>query len=265
MRGVLRNNDAFVHGFTLIEVITVVVILSILAVLGGKFVVESTRAYQVTQTRSGLMNTSRQAVERMSRQLRIALPYSLRITNSNTCLEFMPIASGGYYINPVSVNDAGNTNGVAASAIIRVSPHSIDFGTAQYLSIGAKSSAELYGASPASRASLASRTSTVLNLSSAKTWLRNSINQRFYLLDFPQAFCVVANQLRLYENQNAASASVDTSSAYSILADSVTVTTPFALTASSENRNTNVLFNITYSRNGELITLNQSVMIRNVP
>jgi MSHA biogenesis protein MshO len=77
----LKNNNICVQGFTLIEVITVIVILSIVAVLGSKFVVDSTRSYQSTQTRSRLVNTGRQAVERMSRQLRVALPYSVRLTN----------------------------------------------------------------------------------------------------------------------------------------------------------------------------------------
>ncbi len=60
------------RGFTLIEVITVIVILSVLATMGGTFMVESTKSYQATQTRSRLVNTGRQAIERMSRQLRIA-------------------------------------------------------------------------------------------------------------------------------------------------------------------------------------------------
>ena len=72
------------RGFTLIEVIVVIVVLSLLAVLGGRFVVESTTSYQSTQMRSRLVNTSRQAMERMSRQLRASLPYSVRLTNGGT-------------------------------------------------------------------------------------------------------------------------------------------------------------------------------------
>ncbi len=264
MRPLIKENNICVKGFTLIEVISVIVILSILAVLGGKFVVDSTKSYQSTQTRSRLVNTGRQAIERMSRQLRVALPYSVRITNvspSTACVEFMPIASGGNYINAV----ADSVNGVTLpSATINVSPHTIDFGTAQYVSIGAMSSAELYE-SPTSRATLSSRNANTLTLSAPKTWLRNSINQRFYLLDFPQAFCIVANQLRFYENQDATTANVNIGSAHSILADNVAATSIFSTSAGSENRNVNVLFNIVFTRNGESVAFNQSVMIRNVP
>lgn len=255
-------------GFTLIEVIAVIVVLSILATLGGKFVVESTRAYQSTQTKSRLINTSRQALERMSRQLRIALPYSVRLTNNNMCIEFMPIASGGNYPDyvPDSVNSA-NTK-----STLDVSPHTIDFGTAVYVSIGAMAASELYGANPSSLATLTSRSANVINFSPAKGWKQNSINKRFYLLDKPQAFCVVNNQLRFYADQDVTISTVDTSSASSILAENVAgTTTPFTLTAGSENRNTVVQFNITFGQGSALatgtesITMNHSVMIRNVP
>ncbi len=257
------------QGFTLSEVITVVVILSILAVLGTRFVTESTKSYYATQTRSRLVNTGRQALERMSRQLRGALPYSVRITNvtaSASCVEFMPIASGGNYIGAVP----DTNNAATASANIVVSPHSIDFGSAQFVSIGAMSPVELYGPTPASRATLSSRTATSLTLALAESWERNSVNQRFYLLDAPQAFCIIGNQLRFYANQSATTASVDTNSAYSIMADNVAATSSFSIGSGSENRAVGVVFTITFSSrtlNGgaESVAFNQSVTIRNVP
>lgn len=251
----------FAQGFTLIEVIAVIVVLSILATMGGRFIVDSTTSYQSTQTRSRLVNTGRQALERMSRQLRISLPNSVRLTNSSTCLEFMPIASGGNYSGPVP----DTLNGAAATATINVSPHVIEFGAAQFVSIGAITSAELYGTNPVSRATLASRTVNTLTLSAARIWQRNSVNQRFYLLDFPQAFCVVGSELRFYSAQDASNASVDLSSSYSVLADNVIAATPFALTAGGENRNAIVQFNMSFTFKTESVPFNHSVMIRNVP
>lgn len=257
----IRTLKIVEQGFTLIEIIAVIVVLSILAALGGSFVAESTKSYQSTQTRSRLVNTERQAIERMSRQLRVSLPYSVRLTNGNSCLEFIPIASGGNYSGYVP----DSLNGAAPSSSITVSPHAIDFGVAQYVSIGAMAANELYGTTPASRATLSSRTNTQLTLSAAQKWQRNSINQRFYLLDFPQAFCVVGTELRFYANQNVANANVDLASSYSLLADSVVAATPFALTAGAENRNTIVQLNIAFAYKTESVTFNHSVMIRNVP
>jgi MSHA biogenesis protein MshO len=156
-------------------------------------------------------------------------------------------------------------NGAAASSSIIVSPHAIDFGTAQFVSIGAMAANELYGSNPASRATLSSRTAIQLNLAGARIWQRNSVNKRFYLLNAPQAFCVVSNQLRFYPNQNATTADVDLTSAFSLLAETVSAATPFALTAGSENRNTVVQLNIGFVQGAESVVFNHSVMIRNVP
>lgn len=263
------------RGFTLIEMIAVIVILSILAAMGGAFVVESTKSYQSSQTRTRLVNTGRQAIERMSRQLRIALPYSVRLTNSNQCIEFMPIAGGGSYLGIENVATGifsgflpDVLNGSAGLAILKVSPHNVDFGTAQFVSVGAMAANEVYGVNPGSRAVLSARTSTQLTLSAAIIWQRNSINKRFYLLNSPQAFCVVNNELRFYENQDAtavADPEVNLGSTFSLLADNVTATTPFSLTAGSENRNTIVQFNIAFVHKAESVSFTHSVMIRNVP
>lgn len=270
MRIFAARDIVHTKGFTMVEVIVVIVILSVLAVLGSKFVYQSTKSYEATQTRARLVNTGRQAVESMSRQLRVSLSYSVRITNANTCLEFMPIVGGGNYIDPVP----DTANAAAAVSAITVSPHTVDSGSAQYVTIGAASSTEVYGANnndagtgigALSRATLSSRTATSLTLSAAKIWKRNSLGQHFFLLDAPQAFCIVSNQLRFYSGQDVTSASVNTAGAYSVMADNVTVSSPFSVSTGTENRNTVVSFDITFVKNSESIALNQTVMIRNVP
>lgn len=247
-------------GFSLIELVVVIVILSLLAVIGSEFVVSSTQSYQQTRTRALLANTGRQALERMSRQLRGALPYSVRLTNNGMCVEFMPIAGGGNYLSTLP----DSANGAPASATIAVSPHSEEFGTALWVSIGALASGEIYGPGVSAQG-LSARSANSLTLSGTKTWQRNSINRRFYLLDNPQAFCVVGTQLRFYPNQNMASASVDLGSSFHLLANSVNAPAPFSLTQGSENRNTIVQMNIAFESGGETLGFQQQVMIRNVP
>lgn len=248
------------RGFSLIELIVVIVILSILATIGAGFVVSTTQSYEQTRTRALLVNTGRQALERMTRQLRGALPYSVRVTNSGTCVEFMPIAGGGIYLTAVP----DTTNGVTASATINVSSHQEEFGNAEWVSIGALSADEIYGPG-ASSVALSARNVNTLTLASVKSWQRNSINRRFYLLDNPQAFCVVGNQLRFYPNQSISSGSVDLSSNSDLMATSVTADTPFSLSQGSENRNTIVQINLDFNSDPESLDFQQQVMIRNVP
>lgn len=248
-------------GFSLIELITVVVILGIISSIGVSFAVKTSQSYQQTQARAKLTMQARQALERMSRQLRSALPYSIRVVNSGQCIEFMPIASGGFYLNAV----ADTQNGAAAQSSITVAPHQIDFGSANYLTIGAMSPTEIYGGANLSIASVASRTPTSVTLSSSKIWQRNSINKRFYLLNSPQAFCVDNNQLKFFENQSLISGSINTASSHHLLASEVAAVTPFNLTAASDNRNTVIQMQFTFSADGQSLDFSQQVMIRNVP
>lgn len=249
-------------GFTLIELITVMVLLSILATIGTGFVVKTTEAYQRTQTRALLVNTSRQALERMTRQLRIALPYSVRVTNGGNCLEFMPIAAGGNYFEPVPDRE----NLAAPKQTINASPVNIDFGSAEYVTIGAMGPQEIYDTDD----SLAGYLSGAITLDAAKQWRRNSINKRYYLLDNPQAFCVVGDQLHFYEDIPIANANVSVGTGASIIARNVSVVNPlspqpFSLAMGSENRNTQINIELIFSNSGESITFTQGVLIRNVP
>ncbi|HTF98460.1 MAG TPA: prepilin-type N-terminal cleavage/methylation domain-containing protein [Cellvibrio sp.] len=250
-------------GFTLIELITVVVILSLIATIGTSFVVRTTETYQRTQTRALILNTSRQALERITRQLRIALPFSVRITNSGSCVEFMPIAAGGNYFDPVS----DNTNMGPDRSTIPASPVPVpaDFGTPVFVTIGAMDSTEIYGAGAVSREGYAGYAGGNLTLAAARRWQRNSLNRRYYLLDNPQAFCVVGNELRFYSGININDANVTVTAAHNIIARNVSATTPFTLVAGNNNRNTALDITLVFAASGESMSYTQRVLIRNVP
>src|SRR5690606_15244179 len=252
-------------GFSLIELIVVIVVLSILATFGAQFIVSSTQNYEQTRTRALLVNTGRQALEQMTRQLRGALPYSVIVTNNNRCLKFLPIAGGGSYLG--QVRDQSN-QAVLTGGNVATNTHGVEFGTAYYVSIGAMSAQELYetGGSlvvlPAPRS--LGDVSNQLAIGN-KVWARNSINRRFYLLDRPQAFCIVGTQLRCFPDAGMSLPSVDQGSNSDVMAENISATAPFTLTAGSENRNTIVVINIALTSGEETVDFSQQVMIRNVP
>ncbi len=276
-RKISFNNGICSKGFTLIELIAVMVILSVLATMGASFVVKTTDAYQRTQTRALLVNTSRQALERVTRQLRIALPYSVRIVNSGQCIEFMPIVAGGNYIdgNPATtlndpVPDVSN-NALGTNQIV-VAPYTsvTTFGSAKHVTIGALNSDEIYISPYISRANYSSAsTSTLIQLGAAKIWQRNSINKRFYLLADPQAFCLVGTDLHFYSDIPITNTDVSVGTGASIIARNVAVvdsiTAPFSLEMGSENRNTRINIALKFSSSGEAMNFTQGVLIRNVP
>lgn len=255
LRCARNNNQA---GFTLIELIAVISILSIIAVIGVSFIVTSVESYQQTQTRAQLLNQSRQAIERMSRQLRGALPYSINLSTPG-CVKFMPLASGGYYLNPVpdTANDANATDSIETATF------GVDFGTAHYAVIGATTSTEIYnGDSSASLSTQLNKgfSGSDLTLASNKQWQRNSIRQRFFLVDHPQAFCVVGNELHFLQGSGLGWTPSGTGS---LMAKGVSG--GFSLQSGTESRNAIVALALQFAANGESISLNHEVHIRNVP
>lgn len=95
------------HGFTLVELIVVVVITAILAVSMVVFIRPTMQSYVDTRIRSSISSTADTALRRMLHDIRIAVPNSLRIPNDQ-CFEVIPTSSGGRYrMGPDVDNDSG--------------------------------------------------------------------------------------------------------------------------------------------------------------
>lgn len=87
------------RGFTLIEAIVVIVITGILASMVAVFIRSPVDAYFDAARRAELTDTADTAMRRISRDLHLALPNSVRnaADDSDQCLEFIPTKTGGRY------------------------------------------------------------------------------------------------------------------------------------------------------------------------
>jgi len=88
-------------GFTLIELILVIIILGIMAVGISGFITLSTQTYLNATSRDELIGNARFAIERLTRELRNAVPNSIRVRSwsgdSIQCLQFTPIIASTVY------------------------------------------------------------------------------------------------------------------------------------------------------------------------
>jgi MSHA biogenesis protein MshO len=84
------------RGFTLVELVMVIVILGIVAAMVSVFMRSPIDAYFDTARRAALTDVADTATRRMARDIRKALPNSIRVPN-NQCLEFIPTRTGARY------------------------------------------------------------------------------------------------------------------------------------------------------------------------
>lgn len=253
------------QGFTLIELVMVIVILGVIAGFSTQFVVTAVKSFASVSSKNTLLSRSRLSMDYMVRRLRNALPYSVITTNDNACLVFMPIVASGLYVDtlPSVVNGAFAIGSITP---INVSPFTGSGGDSDYLVIAANNSSELYGLFPGSLAAIESTTINTITLLEDKQWLRNSINQRFYVVDNPKAFCITDDELRLYRNVSITDSSVDTSDDYDLLSHSVSAfSQAFSISSAVEDRNIRITLSLLFTDADNRIESVKQVVVRNVP
>jgi MSHA biogenesis protein MshO len=88
-----------VRGFTLMETVLVIVVLGIIGASLGMFIIPAVKSNEAMQDRGALVDSADSALRRMARDIRIALPNSLRVTNvaNGFTLEMIPTVDGGRY------------------------------------------------------------------------------------------------------------------------------------------------------------------------
>lgn len=91
------------RGFTLIEIIIVVVITGILAGMVAMFLKTPVQNYVDTAARVELTDVADLALRRLSREVRLALPNSVYVSPDRHMLQFLLVKTGGRYID---INDA---------------------------------------------------------------------------------------------------------------------------------------------------------------
>lgn len=102
-----RNTRPGQGGFTLIEMVVVIIIIGILALVIPTIIRGPMRAYVQIQQRADLVDIAATALQRMTREIRLALPNSVRI-NSGNAVEFLRTLDGGRYRARPAPGPTGN-------------------------------------------------------------------------------------------------------------------------------------------------------------
>lgn len=185
-------------GFTLVELVIVLVLLALSVGFLSRLLGNVSALYLAEQSRAALLDQSRFVLERISRELRDATPNSVRVSNSASysCLEFVPFAAAGRYRELAQWPDQATSLDVVA-----LKP-GFTAKAAQWLLVYPQQAADIYqtpAGGQGARVQLANpplqddadglAVTFRLLFSQAFGFNAGSPVRRFYLLDEPVSFC----------------------------------------------------------------------------
>ncbi|MCH1930252.1 type II secretion system GspH family protein [Shewanella sp. A25] len=266
-------------GFTLVEMVTVMLILGILVVGVSSFIIFGTRIFVESSSVDQVLSQSRFAVERMTRDFREALPSSLRITTGSNfqCIEFVPIeASTTYLTMPIAPEPVATTGKVITDSAVAIR-------IGQYAWIYPLLTADVYDMTRLKRAEISAVTTVVneaeLAFSSNMRFAEASPRQRIYFASTAVSYCfeedVASNGLALKrytgygilvdqpEPANMGTGVLMAQSIANNLGDNTDL--PMMLTPSTLVNNAIVHLQPSFNVNGETFQYRHQVQVANVP
>ena len=205
------------RGFTLVELIMVIVILGVIGGMVAVFMRGPIDAYFASARRAALTDVADTTVRRMARDLHKALPNSIRLSGTQ-CIEFIPTRTGGRYrtqdITPgddtslkftapdLSFNMLGRNSSLPAAQQIRASGGVNDLVAVYNLGI---SGADAYaGNNTATVSSVVDGAETVINLAgNTTTFPLASGGNRFHVIPGDEkVVSYICSGTTLYRNSN---------------------------------------------------------------
>jgi len=263
-----QNKNA---GFTLVEMVAVMVLLSFGLIGGSKLLTMTAQSYRDTSARMKQTQDGRFVIERLSRELREALPGSLRTSTVGTtqCIEWLPIAAASRYLSlptapsssfPVMEIDPDLPAGTTYYAVIFPTDATVVYTTAQ--------TNQLVTANPIT--DINSSTDQI-NLVSTPSFTTASPADRIFFVTSPVALCVdTSGKMLRYSKYGFVAPTTSTTGVLMaenlLLTDTGTVNV-FTVSGATLTRNSMVQLDLRIRdpNTKEVLRLQHTVFVRNVP
>jgi MSHA biogenesis protein MshO len=268
MTGLVRKTQS---GFTLLETIMAIVITGIVVSMLAVFMRVPLQGYVDTANRAELTDAADTALRRMTRDIRLALPNSIRVNGTGNAVEFLLTSTGGRYLdlsdapagNFLSFTIAGDTDFVNIGLPLPINQN--DQIVVYNLGPGNPTNDAYIGAN---RASVASVNGNLITLTSNPFALGVSSSpfHRFQVVTTPVTFgCVGGQLIRYWGYAIPAAQSFPPAGAQSaVLADGV-ANCVFSYSTPVHVNSQLMGLSLTLLRNGESVSLFHQIHVVNLP
>ena len=264
----MRLVESTSKGFTVVELVTVIVVLGILALGTTRFLGDATDGFAQTQSRTQLVADVEAGWLALARSLRGAVPGSVRTSPLGDCVEYLPIVAGTRYVNaPI---------GVSGDEVWTVPPVGYTFAANERLVVPQVQSVYAL-TNPGPTSPIATGTSLLADgrlrftLGAPHQFGVASQRDRLYVVAAPESYCLDGGALYHYRNYGYVGAQPLPASLPSTLPDRVrtiaqisSVLPVFTYTPATLHRNAAVAVSLTVLRGGDQLDLEQIIHVRNV-
>lgn len=289
-----RQNQRFTltrqhQGFTLVELILVIILLGIVGVGTANFIRSASNIYVDVSQRESLLRGASFAVERFTRELSTAVPNSVRIGGNAAvhCVEFVPINWSSFYLDlPLASNSTSNIETIEMSSIDGVAyvPNANELAIVYPLTPSHVYDPSTQRAQPILSCSddgdgdcaTLDDGDKVIQLEVANDYPLSSPTSRVYLANTSISYCVRNQSLYRHVGGVAVNQPIYTSGG-SLMAQGLNnvlsaspatnpqITDPFQSIAATLQRNGYTRANFLFSRDDEQISIVKEVQVPNVP